>query len=179
MCKNIDCIHQQSVQIHLPFFLPPFTSPGSILTPMKLSNNHWPTFTCSHTLWCHTNAIWTRQNLQKSKTLLLSVSRIWQITKFLFKPDFLILTKCFWEELVLESFRRKPLYVDVRIRREVATFHELQKIFFFKWQPCHFSAMVFWLFSTIYPGISHCLLWFLLVFLSPISTYSFLLSGMA
>ena len=48
------------------------------------------------------------------------------------------------------------------------------------WNVSHaISLMVFWFLWAIYLGLSQCLLWFVLVFLSPISIYILCLLGMA
>ena len=51
--------------------------------------------------------------------------------------------------------------------------------YFFKWQPCYSSVMVFWLSRGIYQAFSQCSRWIMLVFLSPFSIYCFTLLGMA
>ena len=49
---------------------------------------------------------------------------------------------------------------------------------FLKWQPCHFPVMIFWLLWAIYLGFSQCLLLFMLVLLSPISSFNIFLLEM-
>ena len=66
------------------------------------------------------------------------------------------------------------------LRKPLPAFGTLRLlVHFLKWQPCHFPVMVFWLLWAIYLGFSQCLLWFLLVFLFPISINNLFLLGMA
>ena len=75
--------------------------------------------------------------------------------------------------------RTHTLSLSLSLTHTLSNLVQRDDAIFLKWQPCHFPVMVFWLLWAIYLGFSQYLLWFMLVFLTPISIYNSFLLVMA